>query len=209
MSNAEELAKAIWQCTAEGDPKCEDCPMYKNDSPRDHEECFKKVARSARRLILLDRVRETWCDPSGAGYPFLYKADMPMHWDAEDTEIGMEVDLKAEDYTWHPSIHMPKEAARIFLRVNDVRAERLQEITDEDALAEGLTGEPYDHPNTDYHGCTDCMNSGWIVPPTVEFAELWDSTIKKADLPLYGWDANPWVWVIEFERCEKPKGWCE
>ena len=39
------------------------------------------------------------------------------------------------------------------------------------------------------------------------FLELWNSTTKKADLPKYGWDANPWVWVVEFERCEKPEGW--
>lgn len=84
---------------------------------------------------------------------------------------------------WHPSIHMPKEAARLFLRVTDVRVERLQAITEEEKLAEGAP-RGYGQYN---------------------FYELWDRTIKPADRATYGWDANPWVWVIEFERCEKPK----
>ena len=81
---------------------------------------------------------------------------------------------------WRPSIHMPKEAARIFLKVRDVRVERLQDIDDDGVVAEGLKiGGPFD--------------------------ELWDSTIKKADIDRYGWKTNPWVWVIEFEQCEKPE----
>ena len=79
---------------------------------------------------------------------------------------------------WHPSIHMPREAARIFLRVTDVRVEQLRDITWADALKEGCE------------------------QPT-HFDELWDSTIKKADRALYGWEADPWVWAIEFERCER------
>lgn len=85
---------------------------------------------------------------------------------------------------WHPSIHMPKEAARIWLKVTDVRVERLQDMTDDDAEAEGC----FDYTST-----------------ALGFPDVWDSTIKKSDLDRYGWDANPWVWVIEFERCEKPK----
>ena len=81
---------------------------------------------------------------------------------------------------WNPSIHMPKAAARIWLKVTDVRVERLQDIDDDGVVTEGLQiGDPYD--------------------------ELWNSTIKKKDIPLYGWDANPWVWVVKFERCEKPE----
>ena len=89
------------------------------------------------------------------------------------------------DARWHPSIHMPKEAARIWLKVTDVRVERLQDMTDDDAEAEGC----FDYTST-----------------ALGFPDVWDSTIKKSDLDSYGWDANPWVWVIEFERCEKPKG---
>lgn len=87
---------------------------------------------------------------------------------------------------WHPSIHMPREAARIFLRVTDVRVERLQEITEEQGILEGFEA---------YHS-----DSGYYEPATLGFVETWDSTIKKTDHALYGWDANPWVWVIEFER---------
>lgn len=111
--------------------------------------------------------------------------------------------------TWmhrRPSIHMPKEAARIWLKVTDVRVERLQSITEGGAIREGAEGEKCHHTNTGAFGCTDCMNTGWIEPPQVEFMQIWNSTIKESDLDRYGWDANPWVWVIEFERCEKPKG---
>ena len=110
------------------------------------------------------------------------------------------------DARWHPSIHMPKEAARIWLKVTDVRVERLQDITYNGALREGSEGIRCDHVALGVHGCTDCMNTGWIEPPQVEFMQIWNSTIKESDLDRYGWDANPWVWVIEFERCEKPKG---
>lgn len=92
---------------------------------------------------------------------------------------------------WHPSIHMPKEAARIWLKVTDVRVERLQDMTDNGCLREGVV------VNTGEYGF---MN---LIKPRMK--ELWDSTIKKEDLLLYGWQVNPWVWVIEFERCEKPE----
>lgn len=110
------------------------------------------------------------------------------------------------DAKWHPSIHMPKEAARIWLKVTDVRVERLHDITYNGALREGSEGIRCDHVALGVHGCTDCMNTGWIEPPQVEFMQIWNSTIKKSDLNRYGWDANPWVWVIEFERCDKPEG---
>ena len=144
-------------------------------------------------------VRETWGVPCRNWWEtddFLYRAD----WEARDSLYGL-----TEPPKWRPSIHMPKEAARIFLRVKSVRVERLQAITNEEAVREGFDGVPCDCANIDEHGCVDCFNTGWIEPPCVSFMCLWDSTIKPADLPTYGWDANPWVWVIEFERCEKPE----
>lgn len=106
---------------------------------------------------------------------------------------------------WKPSIHMPKEATRIWLKVKDVRVERLKDMTDKDALKEGAQGVKCDHAGLGAYGCTDCMNTGWLEPPILEFMGIWNSTIKKSDIYRYGWDANPWVWVIEFERCEKPE----
>jgi len=102
------------------------------------------------------------------------------------------------DARWHPSIHMPKEAARIWLKVTDVRVERLQEITVDDCHREGI------------NIVTSSVTDGETLKRNHDFSlekfeTLWDSTIKKSDLDTYGWNANPYVWVIEFERCEKSK----
>lgn len=99
-------------------------------------------------------------------------------------------------FHWHPAIHMPKEAARIWLKVTNVRAERLQDISGHEVLKEGINSHV--HPEADYFN----MNQREM------FEKLWNSTIQKSDQDLYGWNANPWVWVIRFERCEKPEGWC-
>lgn len=128
-------------------------------------------------------VRETWCKGSLDNGPeqYFYKAD---------------------DHTflckWHPSSYMPKEAARIWLKVMDVRVERLQEITEEQARAEGAIDSrgfifPPDNEYNDIHSAKE------------HFEKIWNYTIKKSDLDTYGWDANPYVWVIEFERCKKPR----
>lgn len=128
-------------------------------------------------------VRETWAK-SMAG-TFMYRAD--------DKAIMAE--------RWHPSIHMPREAARIFLRVIGVRAERLQEITAEGALDEG-TDVKFPEPKPSY---ISLAYTEMRLKPAARqsFSKLWDSTIKPKDLYTYGWEANPWVWVIEFERISK------
>lgn len=112
------------------------------------------------------------------------------------------------NYSWvkRPSIHMPKEAARIWLKVTDVRVERLQEITEEQACVEGT--DPWDeacYENNGWHPTFSDPDSGGDPNMIDGFHKLWNSTIKKSDLDRYGWDANPWVWVIEFERCKKPE----
>ena len=132
-------------------------------------------------------VRETWKKaPNG----YYYYED----WQRNDI---------ADITKWKPSIHMPKEATRIWLKVMNVRVERLQEITDEQAKREGIqydecpTGFTWKQ-ETDMHNC--------YTTPIGAMQALWNSTIKKSDLDRYGWDASPWVWVIEFEWCEKPEG---
>ena len=97
---------------------------------------------------------------------------------------------------WRPSIHMPKEAARIWLKVTDVRVERLQEITDDDAIAEGANWR-----NGKNVGFEEKMRRTAVE----RFSEIWDSTIKKSDLDRYGWQANPYVFVIEFVKIDKPE----
>lgn len=120
-------------------------------------------------------VRETWSPVFVKPKRYLYKVGCD---EANNLPIR-----------WRPSIHMPKEAARIWLKVTDVRVERLQDMWTSDVSKEGLQ---FRRPYT-----ADEMRH--------EFGRLWNTTIKKEDKELYGWDANPWVWVIEFERCEKTK----
>lgn len=108
------------------------------------------------------------------------------------------------DGNWRPSIHMPKEAARIFLRVKDVRVERLHEITEEQAVQEGCsTGVVV--IALDPMGVEVELDEPRDWTALDDFECVWNSTIKPADKDKYGWAANPWVWVIEFERCEKPE----
>lgn len=112
-------------------------------------------------------VRETWCKGriNGENERYFYRADG-----------GREFHC-----LWSPSTNMPKEAARIFLRVTDVKVDRLQCITREEALREGA-------------------NPACAV---MDYKASWNKPIKKADLPVYGWDANPWVEVTRFERISK------
>lgn len=171
-------------------------------------------------------VRETWqhvytYDDSDKAIEetgrYVYFADDPMpftYW--VDTDTGEHRD----QMPWRPSIHMPREAARIFLRVTDVRAERLQDITEDDVCDEGAEPIISCHRkycvynqygvqgemcwNTDF-ACKDCPEHSSYAELFGE--EVWNKTIKKSDMDNYGWSANPWVWVIKFERCEKPEVW--
>lgn len=116
-------------------------------------------------------VRETWCCYTPMLRNPRYKADG--HNDA--------------GWTWKPSIHMPRWASRITLEVTDVRVERVQEITDDDAKAEG------------------CPTVGWYDGPRPKlwFSHLWDSINAARG---YGWDVNPWVWVVSFRRVDQAEG---
>lgn len=172
--------------------------------PDDHEEIYVPPYQPGDVLY----VRETWRVRNMGGDIGTGTRYAEIEYKAGGTQIvhgaeGFEKWRKGA--RWLPSIHIPKTAARLFLRVKDVRVERLRAITEADAQKEGCEGLPCDCANKDEHGCVDCFNTGWIEPPVMDFMYLWDSTIKPADLPTCGWDANPWVWVIEFERCEKPE----
>lgn len=159
-------------------------------------------------------VRETWC-----GLPVNEAGHFRVH---PIYYYRADGDLRPEGWrgAWRPSIHMPKEAARIWLKVTDVWVERLQDITEDGAEAEGMP-DSLDYP-VDKAYCPLCKGEGIIGTVDVHslghmdvdcpycdsyrkrFENLWNS-IKQKSLDRYGWDASPWVWVIEFERCEKPQ----
>lgn len=157
-----------WDCESDGTP----IAFIDHETGDSHPPAFPCQYQPGDILY----VRETWTTvPDGS---YVYKASV----ECPDAWAG----------TWHPSIHMPKEAARLFLRVTDVRVERLQDITSGQIDAEGCKEWAYS------------AKTGELLPSGPSFFRIkWDSTIKPSDLPLYGWDANPWVWVIEFERVSK------
>ena len=162
-----------------------DCPYvgFDNwcDSPRNAER-LGKIRKTPCVPGDILWVRETWSPVQVLPKRYLYKAD------AENGGEGDGLPIR-----WRPSIHMPREAARIFLRVKNVRVERVQGITHAGALAEGIPqcpGWKYELSECD---CT-----------VYAFAELWNSLNAKRG---YGWDTNPWVWVYGFERVDKPNGW--
>lgn len=144
-------------------------------------------------------VRETWEEWTGG---YAYKVPDPQAaYNYPASFIGK----------WKPSLHMPKEAARLYLKVTGVRLERLQDITCVDAEMEGVSSTVYWTPNEmdnrpfeekwwdDYHF--------WTHYPQVVFSRLWDSTVNKSDINKYGWEANPWVWVISFEQISKEEAY--
>ncbi|MBR3796000.1 MAG: hypothetical protein IKK34_08230 [Clostridia bacterium] len=144
-------------------------------------------------------MRETWCkgrveygeEPDGRSVPYIEQCtgdDRIIH-----KEWAVRHDVGIDDVVWKPSIHMPRTAARIFLRVKDVRVERLQDCGNGwciDIEREGIKApqDPILYVNDDkYHNAL-----------TAEMEKVWDETINPIEIERYGWGANPWVWVIEF-----------
>lgn len=152
-------------------------------------------------------VRETWADVNGgeSGPGFLYKADggfkaclddeCPVNYDrypnCNFTMWAMDLWNGEPEHAWRPSVHMPKWAARIWLEVTDVRVERLQDISETDARAEGMPqtwdGKCYDPPPPEV--------DSWQGYGRASFALLW-SQLNGPE----SWDANPWVRVYTFKR---------
>ena len=128
-----------------------------------------------------------------------YRAEQPHHY-THDCEQEIILD-------WKPSIHMPRWASRLTLEITDIRVERVQDITEEDAQSEGchswigsLEGRASDNASN-----AACRWTKWLDPKAHtcsrrgEFAALWDSINDKRG---FGWKANPWVWAISFKRVE-------
>ena len=140
-------------------------------------------------------VRETWFedfDPSVGHSEYFYKAD----WDFKPV------------VKWKPSIHMPKDAARIWLEIADIRVERVQDIPKEDAISEGLyKQEKWDGaPGFGYYmgwWYKNYQAAGMIDCPMASFKTLWNSINEERG---YGWDKNPWVWVVEFRVIDREVG---
>lgn len=153
----------------------------------------KRVIEPSFKVNDILYVRETWIPKESEENGklvkgFAYKADF----------TGYE-----SMFAWRPSIHMPKEAARIFLRVTDVRVERLQDITREQVHKEGVPSRTAGENTIMLRAETETgevIEQNGIEMCHVDFATLWDSTIKRDQLQYYSWNANPYVWVIEFER---------
>lgn len=135
-------------------------------------------------------VRETWqCINPYSDKEYVYKA-------------SCDADFASDIGKWLPSIHMPKEAARIWLEVTDVRVERLHRMSHEAARQEGI--HYCESPDGFTWRAETDMNCCYVTPSGA-FESLWNGTVSKDEMDCYGWEKNPWVWVIEFERCEKPE----
>lgn len=135
-------------------------------------------------------VRETWCQGADDGRQVplrmatLYRADGE-HVTLSDGDGFTQTNRDgSEKSPWRPSIHMPRWASRITLRITDVRVERLQDISEHDARAEGMSSE-----------WDDYERYGQSEPYRYGFSAIWN-TINGPG----AWDDNPWVWVLSFER---------
>lgn len=163
-------------------------------------------------------VRETWVraclSEDGEGpvegdkWRYWYRADD--EWTKHDWH-NPNVDGPVDAPRWKPSIHMPREAARIFLKITDIRVERLQDISEEDAKAEGLSCITKDQGRTWKYGIPDSDglpgndNTGWdwqswSVSPVEAFSLLWRKINGENS-----WAENPWIWAITFEKIDKPQ----
>lgn len=131
-------------------------------------------------------VRESFASSPFDDNVFVYKADAFKHINTPNK------------HKYKPSIHMPKDACRIFLKVTDVRVERLHMITEQDAVYEGILyyGKGVG-AKTQFKNYYD--TGGWFQNPIMSFESLWAKINGQSS-----WDANPWVWVISFERCDRP-----
>lgn len=139
-------------------------------------------------------VRETFCPPNGYGthVDYMYKAD----WELPKTN-------SRHDIKWKPAIHMPRAACRIKLRITNIRVERLQDITEQDAIKEGIDrftkdGVVFKYGLEGWHWSQHTGTPFMCYKSKHAFELLWQSINGEES-----WNANPWVWVIEFERVQE------
>lgn len=130
-------------------------------------------------------VRETFCYMDAAPNNYAYRADYG---------------IDTVDWNWKPSIFMPKNACRIFLKITSIRVERLQDITEDDAITEGVKSKYFDNTNNHF----DYVTKKYLgINAKISFFTLWVSINGNDSLAN-----DPWVWVIEFEQIEKPENFC-
>ena len=175
VENPEEGVSEVWWDVIRGEPTFVDQDYAYIDCP---------YGKPGDRLY----VRETWRPKAHqfpTGHPYEYKAT------AEYDGVSLEE-------PWKPSIHMPKRAARIWLEITDIRVERVRDISDQDAIAEGCESYHW-NPAGVYVGETAGVGHKSRVTARDDFSYLWDSINSKRDDGKYSWESNPWVWVIEFK----------
>lgn len=217
--------------------QCLDSPYRKEHPEVQEKQILEKLCEPPYKEGDVLYVRETWTKLFFADADGYTHYDQPEYYYAADGEPDITLvdgdgfELDDQRIRWRPSIHMPKEAARIFLRVESVRAERLWESFGEHgAVVLSFEEEGIQLPEecvdcVDRYGCPCCSDLDESLPYDEQtgedsnggsecgmldevrqvFAELWDSTIKAPERKIYGSDADPWVWIIRFERCERPK----
>ena len=156
-----------------------DSPYHMEHSEMEDAWLIRRLCRAPYEPGDILYVRETFIQ--AAAHTFWYKAD-DKAW-------------MSKDLLWKPSIHMPQEAARIWLKVTDVRVERLHDITENGIKNEGIRLKQ-----------KDCVSKfDYISELYFLFSRLWDLTIKKSDIDHYGCQANPYVFAIEFVKIDKPE----
>lgn len=135
-------------------------------------------------------VRETWAplDDSGACF---YRSGIPEYVASQPTGAWLDYPYDSvyapkcpESIRWRPAIHMPRAASRILLEITGIRVERLQDISEEDAIAEGIE-----------KNCIYNNGRRYVESPIHSFCTLWQSINGPES-----WDENPWVWVVEFKQ---------
>ena len=163
-------------------------------------------------------VRETWqaihdyCDENGHVDERRYARSIPRHrgnyWHPVYEEAWGNESREDREFPWRPSIHMPRWASRILLEITDVRVERLNAISEEDAQREGVHTEVWDQTVVARnYAARDEFFQFWSedMPHYVEMNQLYRSSFRSLWESIYGeegWKANGWVWVISFKRVE-------